>query len=129
MKRNRDCRSEMQLAPEQAFVLQGKTNGWICSFKWECQGTEVWGCGKRQEQYRLGKIPGGATGFLCSELLRAGPLRLYLPLLLLSMDTGKHSAREQRVSRRDWSCRCWSCFGRAPLHFLSMCPQGLLRHR
>lgn len=31
MKRNRDCRSDMQLVPEQPFVLQGKTGRWTRS--------------------------------------------------------------------------------------------------
>lgn len=116
MKRNRDCRSDMQLVPEQPFVLQGKTGRQTYSFKCECQKTEALGCGKRQEQYNLGKIPRCVIGFLCTQLLRAAPLRLYLPLLLLSTDTGKHSAREQTVSCRDRSCHCCTCFGRVPLH-------------
>lgn len=31
MKRNKDCRSDMQLVPEQPFVLQGKTGKWTHS--------------------------------------------------------------------------------------------------
>lgn len=102
MKRSRGCRSDTQLVPEQPFVLQVKTGRWMCSFKWECLKTEVLGCGKRQEQYRLGRIPGCATGFLGTQLLRAAPGRLCFPLLLPGMSFGKHSAIEQRVSCRDW---------------------------
>lgn len=129
MKRSRGCRSDMQLVPEQPFVLQAKTGRWMCSFKRECLKTEVLGYGKRQEQYRLGRIPGCATGFLGTQLLRAAPGRLCFPLLLPGMSFGKHSAIEQRVSCRDWCCHCCGCLGRAPLQLPSGCPQGLPKYR
>lgn len=39
------------------------------------------------------------------------------------MDTGKHPAREQRVSCRDWSSHSWNCFGRAPAPSLCVSPR------
>lgn len=132
----RSCNEEKQRLPvrceagSRTTICLAGENRWMDMF-FQMGVSEDWSLGlwERQEQCRLEKIPRCAIGFLCTELLRAAPLGLYPPLLLLSMDTGKHSAREQRVSCRDGSCHCCSCRGRAPLNLPSVCPQGLLRYR